>query len=82
MRIFVNMKVCTKCNKGKKDDCFHRNSKSPDGLYTICKVCRSPEKKVKSKECSKCGKFKRLDEYHAYTLGKYGVYPSCKECRK
>jgi hypothetical protein len=82
MRIFVNMKVCTKCKKDKKADCFHKNAKSRDGLHTICKVCRLPEVKVKVKVCSKCKVVKKLTDYHAYSLGRHGVYPRCKECRK
>lgn len=35
------MKECNKCEKTKSVEEFHKNSRSPDGLHSICKECKN-----------------------------------------
>ena len=34
------MKTCTQCGRTLPLDCFHRDSRFPDGRRTVCKECR------------------------------------------
>ena len=36
------MKQCNGCHKIKESTAFHKNAKSPDSLYYICKECVKP----------------------------------------
>jgi hypothetical protein len=40
-------KVCNKCLTDRPLDDFHKNSKSKDGLYNICKICRKTLEKTR-----------------------------------
>ena len=42
------MKVCTKCKKNKDETCFHKRSKSKDGLQCKCKKCSSKYNKERA----------------------------------
>jgi hypothetical protein len=41
--INLNGKICTKCNKFKSFDLFHKSSKTKDGLKYQCKDCKKKE---------------------------------------
>ena len=42
------MKICSKCNT-KKDACeFHKKHDTKDGLYPLCKCCRSKQDKERN----------------------------------
>ena len=54
----MHTKQCSKCKKTKEASCFHKNSKSKDGLKSQCKECKSVEnKKLREKR-----KKNRLEE--------------------
>ncbi|MCK6401286.1 MAG: hypothetical protein L6Q74_05150 [Sphaerotilus natans subsp. sulfidivorans] len=40
------MKTCTKCGETKERAAFHAHARSPDGLQTWCKACRSAHAKA------------------------------------
>ena len=35
----IGKKACPKCKRKKDEEYFHKDGKSPDGLYYICKSC-------------------------------------------
>lgn len=35
------MKTCSTCDAAKEESEFHKNSSKPDGLASVCKLCRS-----------------------------------------
>lgn len=39
------MKVCSKCQKRKRASCYGKRSSSKDGLFAMCKDCRSKDAK-------------------------------------
>ena len=42
----IKIKQCSKCKEFKTIKCFHKNSKSKDGLYNSCKSCNYEFKKL------------------------------------
>ncbi len=54
-KIGLSIHLCTKCNKQKTPENFHKNKAKPNGLQAHCKACTSKQKKAvyKKKERKK-----------------------------
>lgn len=46
----VKEKMCVKCGEIKKGDEFHKNKKSYDGLFNICKNCNNAYHRERSRK--------------------------------
>lgn len=54
-KLGLSIHICTKCNKQKTPEHFHKNKAKPNGLQAHCKTCTSKQKKAfyKKKERKK-----------------------------
>jgi hypothetical protein len=84
------MKICSKCNKSKEENCFSKDKHKSDGLRSSCKQCDQELSKAKyvkkrevlpegGKKCCKCKIIKNIDEFG---LIKGKPRSQCKICRK
>lgn len=82
------MKTCSKCNKEKDLEEFHRNNSRKDGRQGVCKPCRSvyhkswysdPIKNREQADRSRAARKKRREAYHALILDYLLEHP-CVDC--
>src|SRR4051812_21326503 len=53
MEITNNKKCCNKCKTLKDSTQFHKNKSCKDGLYSLCKSCKSLTTKIQKKNRGK-----------------------------
>ena len=85
-------KVCSKCNKHKDLNNFHKLQKGLFGRHSICKECRKVLRLLKKAgnkkrediylRCSGCNKQKHCSEFYVNRSSNYGYQSYCKICQK
>jgi hypothetical protein len=85
-------KVCSKCNKHKDLNNFHKLQKGLFGKHSICKECRKAIRLLKKESnkkstnidliCSCCSKQKHCSEFYINRSSNYGYQSYCKNCQK
>lgn len=83
----MNLKNCLKCQTLKELDSFGKDKSRKDGLFPICRHCRSPRENKELvrrvivdvpngfKHCYKCSQNKIISDFHKNSR-------ACKLCRK
>ena len=85
-------KVCSKCNKHKDLNNFHKLQKGLFGRHSICKICRKALRIIKKEAhkkkidiyliCSCCNSKKNCSKFYVNRSSNYGYQSYCKECHK
>jgi hypothetical protein len=77
----VTQKLCTQCRKWKKENGFHKNRTSRDGLSSRCKECSKTTARERYRPNGKrLGRYFRYEERHRTVNGVKEKF--CRKCRK
>ena len=82
-------KTCTKCDKHKSLDDYHKLEKGSLGRHSVCKKCRSLLRKTKQitvsiseKKCLNCNKILEVKQFYKNKNSNDGLQSYCKSCHK
>lgn len=91
----VALKTCGGCKTQKEHALFSKDRTRPDGLYPLCKTCRSPKnteyrKRIAGqsklipleKTCACCKNTKENSEFKRCKNNLDGLYSYCTDCDK